>query len=187
MLGNHAMNMYARRHRSHQRGASLVEILAALVITTIGLLGFAGLQSRALVSTEDGYLRTQANSLAQDIIERMRINGVSPTRQSNAAATPALDSYTDETSWSAGVTAGDCLGADKNCSSAQMADYDIATVRAQVVAMLPEGSMTVRECAVSQVCAYVAWGGEKTADECADEEGMSSGLALQQCVVAQGL
>lgn len=180
------MNMHKSSGCRHQKGATLVEIMVALVITMIGLLGFAGLQSRALVATEDGYLRTQASSLAQDIIERMRVNGVSPSRQSNAAASPALAAYTNAGSWRDGV-AGDCVGAAKVCSENEMADYDIAVVRNQVRTMLPEGSVTVRACSASQVCAYVAWGGEITADECADEAGMSGGLALQRCVVAQGL
>ena len=57
-----------------QRGFTLIEILVAMVVLAIGLLGLAGLQSTALQFTSSAYLRSQATSLAYDMADRMRVN-----------------------------------------------------------------------------------------------------------------
>lgn len=57
-----------------QRGFSLLEILVAIIVLSIGLLGLAGLQVSGMKANQGAYLRTQANALAYDIIERMRAN-----------------------------------------------------------------------------------------------------------------
>lgn len=57
-----------------QNGFSLLEILVAIIILSIGLLGLAGLQVSGMKANQGAYLRTQANALAYDIVERMRAN-----------------------------------------------------------------------------------------------------------------
>lgn len=56
------------------RGLTLVEILIALVILSVGLLGLAGLQTLSLKFNTSAYYRTQATQLAYDIADRMRAN-----------------------------------------------------------------------------------------------------------------
>lgn len=56
------------------RGFTLVEVLVALVILSVGLLGIAGLQLTGLRANQDAYLRSQANIIAQDVLERLRAN-----------------------------------------------------------------------------------------------------------------
>lgn len=55
-------------------GFSLVEVLVALVILSIGLLGLAGLQTRGVRDNHGAYLRTQATLSAKDLVDRMRAN-----------------------------------------------------------------------------------------------------------------
>lgn len=57
-----------------QHGFTLLEVLVAIVILSFGLLGLAGLQAIGLKNNHSAYLRTQANTLANDIFERMRAN-----------------------------------------------------------------------------------------------------------------
>jgi len=57
-----------------QSGASLLEVLIALLILSIGLLGLAGLQAASLRHTHEAQLRSQATWLAMDMLERMRAN-----------------------------------------------------------------------------------------------------------------
>jgi type IV pilus assembly protein PilV len=61
---------------SNQSGFTLVEVLVALVILAIGLLGVAGLQNRSLSGNQGALYRSQAVLYANDIIERMRVNRV---------------------------------------------------------------------------------------------------------------
>lgn len=58
----------------NQIGVSLIEVLVALLITSVGLLGLAALQARSLQFNHGAYLRSQANILAYDMADRMRLN-----------------------------------------------------------------------------------------------------------------
>jgi type IV pilus assembly protein PilV len=58
----------------HSKGVSLIEVLVAVIILAFGLLGLAGLQSVSLRNNNSAMLRTQATYLAQDIVDRMRVN-----------------------------------------------------------------------------------------------------------------
>ncbi|MEN8131095.1 MAG: type IV pilus modification protein PilV [Pseudomonadota bacterium] len=56
------------------RGFSLIEVLVAVLVLSIGLLGLAGLQKTSISNTHSSYLRSQANYLIYDLIDRMRAN-----------------------------------------------------------------------------------------------------------------
>lgn len=56
------------------RGMTLVEILVALLVLSIGMLGFAALQTTSLRFNTSAYYRTQATALAYDLSDRMRAN-----------------------------------------------------------------------------------------------------------------
>lgn len=64
----------APRPPSRPRGFSLLEVLVALVITTMGLLGLASLQLLSLRTQHNAFMRGQATQLNHDIVERMRGN-----------------------------------------------------------------------------------------------------------------
>jgi type IV pilus assembly protein PilV len=57
-----------------QAAYTLVEVLVAVIILSVGLLGLAGLQARGMRNSHDAYLRSQAAMLAYDISDRMRAN-----------------------------------------------------------------------------------------------------------------
>jgi type IV pilus assembly protein PilV len=61
------------RHR-RDSGFSIIEVLVALLVLAIGLLGLAALQAQGLRFNHDAYVRTQATHVAYDIIDRMRAN-----------------------------------------------------------------------------------------------------------------
>lgn len=56
------------------RGLTLVEILVALVVLSVGLLGLAAMQTTSVKFTTSAYQRTQATALAYDLIDKMRGN-----------------------------------------------------------------------------------------------------------------
>ena len=171
--------------RRVQQGVSMLEVLIALLITTIGLLGFAGLQSRALLATEDTYQRTQATSIAQEMVERMRMNGITGVTQSNAFT--AVSAYTTASNWTGPKPTKSCYGATV-CTFEDMALYDIAEIRRLVEtgSNLPNGSAIVAACQSSSgvddsVCAYVAWGSTSASDCAAKKD-----VAVNECVMVQG-
>lgn len=68
-----------------QRGVTLIEVLIAVVVTVIGLLGVVALHMRAYASESESYQRAQAAILLEDMANRIRANGA------NAAAYVAED------------------------------------------------------------------------------------------------
>ncbi|MEA3277712.1 MAG: type IV pilus modification protein PilV [Pseudomonadota bacterium] len=55
-------------------GYSLLEVLIALIVLSVGLSGLASLILIGLKTNDSAMLRTQANTLAYDIVDRMRAN-----------------------------------------------------------------------------------------------------------------
>ncbi|HID81766.1 MAG TPA: type IV pilus modification protein PilV [Chromatiales bacterium] len=60
--------------RPKETGFTLVEMLVAVVVLSVGLLGLASLQANSLKMNDSAYYRTQATYLGYDILERMRAN-----------------------------------------------------------------------------------------------------------------
>ncbi|MCV6637846.1 type IV pilus modification protein PilV [Candidatus Albibeggiatoa sp. nov. NOAA] len=58
----------------HNAGFSMLEMMIALLILSIGLIGIASLQARGQQFNHSAYVRTQAAFLAYDIMDRMRAN-----------------------------------------------------------------------------------------------------------------
>lgn len=57
-----------------QEGFSMIEVLIALLVLAVGLLGFALLQTMNLRFTQSAQQRTQATNLAYDLLDQMRAN-----------------------------------------------------------------------------------------------------------------
>lgn len=94
-----------RAVRSAQGGFTLIEVMVAVVVLSIGLLGLAALQTTGLRNNHSAYYRSQATFLAYDITDRMRANRAAATAGSyNLAldAAPAGGSTIaagDQTEW----------------------------------------------------------------------------------------
>ena len=67
-----------------------MEVLVAMLVLAIGLLGLASLQTQSLKFNHDAYVRSQATILASEIMDKMRAD---PTNGAAfAAAAPVLNS-----------------------------------------------------------------------------------------------
>jgi type IV pilus assembly protein PilV len=58
----------------NSRGFTLLEILIAMVVLSIGMLGVAALQGIGMRSNHGAYLTSQASLLAYDMADRIRAN-----------------------------------------------------------------------------------------------------------------
>lgn len=57
-----------------QKGIALIEVLVTALVLAVGIMGMAGLQMKSVQFNQASYLRSQANVLAYDVMERMRLN-----------------------------------------------------------------------------------------------------------------
>jgi type IV pilus assembly protein PilV len=73
--------------RSSQRGFTLVEVLVALLLFSLGLLGLVAMQAKATRQAVDAEDRTRAALLADDLIATMW------TERSSTVSDPALQAW----------------------------------------------------------------------------------------------
>ena len=59
---------------SQQIGVGLVEVLVAVLLLSVAVLGFSALQMRAISATDESLIRTQALSTIRGLAENMRAN-----------------------------------------------------------------------------------------------------------------
>lgn len=125
-----------RQPRHRQRGGGLIEILVAVLVLSIGMIGLAGLQAAMLRNADSSYMRTQATVLAYDILDAMRANATGAAdgaynRSLDAACTiPAEGSTLAERDLNAWMTRiksvfGDHAGSCGAITCTAAADNDI--------------------------------------------------------------
>lgn len=160
-----------------QQGLGLMEVLVALLLLAIGVLGFIALQYRSLEATSEATYRVQAMNLARDLSERIRVNS------------GAADTYKTEVV--GGVSTQKT--ADKNCfstacSATEMADFDVQQVylKSNSAGM----SINMQTCegnSDSRNCIYVAWGDTAATNGTADGDctNGTSYNAKSTCIVME--
>lgn len=114
--------------RRRVAGFSLVEVLIALVILSVGLLGIAAMVSESLKSKDSSYYRTQALNYAANILERMRANKAQATSGSYDVNYGGLGS-------NGTIPSDSCTST--NCSPGQMAGVDLAQWQQEISDALP--------------------------------------------------
>ena len=73
--------LHAKARR--EGGFALIEVLVSFVILVFGLLGLAGIGSRANLAEMESYQRSQALAILQDMAERLNANRKVPSCYSN--------------------------------------------------------------------------------------------------------
>ncbi|MDF0534459.1 type IV pilus modification protein PilV [Shewanella sp. A32] len=99
--------------KSKRAGFSLIEVMVALVILVIGLIGIFNLHIVAKRASFESFEQTQAAYLANDILNRMKLNKTELTSYANKDY-PQLDTVPTS-----------CDEAGAICSTADMAKWDI--------------------------------------------------------------
>lgn len=118
------------RARARAAGFTLVEVLVAVLVISIGMLGVAKLVLAAVTANDSAYFRTQAADLAYSILDAMRANRAYATTTSGYQL-----SFTQSPNMTVQC---DALGSD--CTPAEMAQYDLYRWRKQLANSLPQGN-----------------------------------------------
>ncbi len=115
-------------HNASQKGFSLIEILIAMLILAIGVLGIAALQFKGLQYSNDAHFRSNISTLVSDVSDRMRINRLN--------ANSYIGNYTLTTTRPAGCIEATGASAvnDLTCWRAQVFDALPPTSKANITA-----------------------------------------------------
>lgn len=103
--------------KNNARGFALMEVLIAMFVLAIGILGAGALQTIGLKANQGAYQRSQAMYLASDMMDRMREN--------RAARAKYIGTDTDKPATKA-IAAPSCIETAAGCSPNDVANADIA-------------------------------------------------------------
>jgi len=130
----------------------MVEVLVALIVISIGLLGIAKMQALALASTGTAKMRSLASIEAASLASTMQadraywasIVAVSPTNfvvtvQSNGTVNSANDPTLDSTAPTA-----NCTSTVAPCAPAQLVAQDLNDWAYALITVLPNGSANIQ-------------------------------------------
>lgn len=127
------------RARSSLSGFTVLEVLIALLLLALGIVGSAGMQLVALRLSHQDQLLVQANHLASGLAERMRANaGVA---RDASAANPYLFFY--DAAGDAAPAAPPVLCFDAGCDGWQLALFDRYEAQWQVFRQFPAGRLRI--------------------------------------------
>lgn len=146
--------MLKRGSGKTQQGVGLIEVMVTVLLLSTSLLALAALQNRSLQFNHEAYLRSQANILAYDIIDRVRVNRSNATDYS-------LD-----------------FGDDATGSS--LADTDLKAWSDNIAETLPGGEGEIECVAATEVCTVsLRWVEADIADAGDNGEGTTTTFTYQ--------
>lgn len=97
--------------RGQQRGAGLIEVLIAVLILSVGLLGLAGLQATGMKVNASSLMRSEAVMMSYSMLDTIRANPSGSYTTSFGTNPPS---------------ASTCEGSGASCSVANISAYDLA-------------------------------------------------------------
>ncbi len=111
-----SLSMQLKR-TGREQGFTLIEVLVATLVLTVGLLGIAAMQMVSFQTNQSAYMRSQATYLAQDIMDRMRAN------VQGYRGTSVYDNINTNDAGTIPASPG-CKSGDVGCTPAQMGVED---------------------------------------------------------------
>jgi type IV pilus assembly protein PilV len=150
-----------KRNGAHPRagGFTLVEVLVALIIIAVGMLGLAKIQALAYASTGIAGSQSIAALQASSLVSAMRANrsywSTVPNGFTFSNTAGTISSPNDATLTSTYA----CLsgGSDAPCAPAKLAGYDLNAWTAALTAVLPKPTATI-SCPTPAGCSItIAW------------------------------
>lgn len=133
-----------------EKGFTLVEVLVAVVVLSIGLLGLAGLQATSLKNNNSSYQRSVASMLAYDMLDRIRANRDGLIAGNFNSVDP-------------GAFPSDPGCSASNCTESELAQYDIYEWGQQLGNLLPAGTGKIEGNGANTIFTItVMWDDERT-------------------------
>lgn len=170
----------------HERGFGLIEVLVALMLLAVAVLGFSALQMRAIQATDETLTRSDAMVMIRNISEDMRLY---PTATQKAKYITAITNATPQ--------ADDKISASKDCTKkACQTDEQIEYNAWQAKRLAAQSGIKLsavtcpelKAADLQRVCIVAAWGDTEAslaggANDCADTNGVYK--AGSSCIVME--
>jgi type IV pilus assembly protein PilV len=139
------------RSRRATRGVSLIEVLMAVLIFSVGLIGLAGLLIISTRSNQSAFVRTQVTFLASSMADRMRANPYALWKDAYSATYPFTTGTMPKCDTKAPCNPDDIALRDKLLWTAQLKAFlpglgpsSIACTKAAALAYDPTASIGMR-------------------------------------------
>ncbi len=149
------------KFKQPQVGASLLEVLIAIVIMSFGLLALAGMTTASLQYSKIAQFQTIGVQMSVDISDRMRAN-------TDGFKANSYNKTTVYSSSTAAITVPTCATATA-CTSAEIASIDLAQWRNALRSNMPGGDAYVQRDTVNTLAVdiWIMW----------TDVGLANGLA----------
>lgn len=134
-----------------QKGVGLIEILVALILLALAVLGYVALQTKSIAASQESIVKTQAQSVIKGLAENIRANNT------------ARNSYVSNINNYLNSTTAPKNCDSESCNSTQLANYD--AFKAMQYAKSFGLSLGMAECpgmvegsSFARQCIFAAWG-----------------------------
>jgi type IV pilus assembly protein PilV len=129
--------MIRRTPHTRSRGFTLMEVMVAVLVISLGLLGIAAMQANAIASTHSSQVESLVAIEAQSLASAMAAN---PWWSTAAAPSPIT---VNGSTVSPSSMAESTLCNQAACTSAELASYDLATWGTQLQQLVPGANATI--------------------------------------------
>lgn len=172
---------------SHQKGFTLVEMMVAIVVLSIGLLGVAGLQAATAKYQVTTIVRSSISALVSDLSERIRVNP-DVAGSSFVQGVASSSEYVITDNWATQQSAA--LTVTKNCEStactaSERATFDLLQWRSKLRQSLPQGAALVGGNKSQGITVAVMWM-DKEQTSLSDPQDTSSTRTLKKSPTCDG-
>lgn len=123
-------------------GFSLIEVLVALFVLALGVIGVAGMQLAALRTAQQSAFQTGALELASEMADAMRANGKQMTLDDSQNPFLKVD-YQSASGRAPIAPRMLCYGGTADCGAGDLAQFDIYEWESRVKATLPNGRVRI--------------------------------------------
>jgi type IV pilus assembly protein PilV len=132
-------------NKAGQSGFTLIEVLISVFVLALGVVGVAGMQLVALRTSQQSSIQSMAAQLATEMADKMRANPEQMKLDDNL--NPYLNEknvvYSAATDPDPEAPSKMCYSPAVNCSSAELAAFDIYEWKSRLKAVLPGGRVAI--------------------------------------------
>lgn len=183
---------------SRARGVTLIEMMVAILVLSIGMLGIAGLQAATSKYKINTWARSSASMLLSDLSERIRINPDAAGTSFTGEGVTATSEYVVEDNWATQQAAS--LAISKNCETtactmSERATYDLLAWRQRLRESMPQGAALISGDRRNGLNITVMWFDKEMVDDPSSSsavlvaarecDGTEAGMAQQTCCPAE--